>query len=87
MAAGCVTEAFQCHMYRRIEDCRGWWLSGCRSSVAEYCCVEIIGNYVIIIMTTGEIQGEKPKILATCSISLAVLTKLRVGLKAVHITL
>ena len=26
-------------------------------------------------MTTGEIQGEKPKILATCSISLAVLHK------------
>ena len=64
---GCVTEAFQCHMCRRIEDCRGWWLSGCRSSVAEYCYAH---NYNDNRRNT---QGEKPNILATCSISLAVL--------------
>ena len=69
MAAGCVSEELQYHMCRRIEDCRGWWLSGCRSSVAEYCSAEIVGNgcllvvawwqstAVLIIMTTGEYTG------------------------------
>ena len=34
--ARCVTEAFSttCAVY--IEDCEGWWLSGCRGSVAEH---------------------------------------------------
>ena len=36
MAAGCATEAFQFHLCRHIEDCEGWWLSSCHSSVAEH---------------------------------------------------
>ena len=34
--AGCTTEAFSttCAVY--IEDCEGWWLSGCCGSVAEH---------------------------------------------------
>ena len=33
---GCVTEAFSTTCAVHIEDCEGWWLSGCRSSVAEH---------------------------------------------------
>ena len=36
MAAGCATEAFSTTCAVHIRDCEGWWLSGCRSSVAEH---------------------------------------------------
>ena len=32
----CVTEAFSTICAVHIEECGGWWLSGCRSSVAEH---------------------------------------------------
>ena len=35
-AAGCATEAFSTTCAVHIEDCEGWWLSGCRGSVAEH---------------------------------------------------
>ena len=35
VAARCVTEAFSTTCAVHLEDCEGWWLSGCRSSVVE----------------------------------------------------
>ena len=35
-SARCATEAFSPTCAVHIEDCEGWWLSGCRSSVAEH---------------------------------------------------
>ena len=34
VAARCATEAFTCAVH--IEECEGWWLSGCRGSVAKH---------------------------------------------------
>ena len=36
VAARCVTEAFSTTCAVHIEDCEGWWLSDCRSSVAQH---------------------------------------------------
>ena len=35
-AARCATVAFSTTCAVHIEDCEGWWLSGCCSSVAEH---------------------------------------------------
>ena len=36
MAARCATEAFSTPCTVHVEDCEGWWLPGCCSSVAEH---------------------------------------------------
>ena len=36
VAVRCTTEAFSTTCAVHIEDCERWWLSGCRSSVAEH---------------------------------------------------
>ena len=36
MAVGRVTETFKTSCALHIECCEGWWLSGCRRSVAEH---------------------------------------------------
>ena len=53
MAARCVTEAFSttCAVY--IEDCEGWWLSGCRGSVAEHWQLKPEVSWVRLPMAAG----------------------------------
>ena len=36
LAARCATEAFSTTYAVHMEDCEGWWLSGCRGSVTEH---------------------------------------------------
>ena len=36
MAARCVTEAFSTTSELHMENCEGWWLSSCHTSVVEH---------------------------------------------------
>ena len=53
MAARCATEAFSTTCAVHIEDSEGWWLSGCRGSVAEHWWLKPEASWVRLSATAG----------------------------------
>ena len=53
MVAGCVTEAFSTTYAVHIEDCEGWWLAGCRGSVAEHWRLKPEVSWVRLLVVFG----------------------------------
>ena len=53
MAARCATEAFSTTCAVHIEDCGGWWLSGCCGSVAEHWQLKPEVSWVRLPATAG----------------------------------
>ena len=53
VAARCVTEAFSTTCAVHIEDCEGWWLSGCHGSVAEQWQLKPEVSWVRLLVTAG----------------------------------
>ena len=53
VAARCVTEAFCTTCAVHIEDCEGWWLSGCRGSVAEHWLLKPEVSWVRLQVAAG----------------------------------
>ena len=53
VAARCVTEAFSTTCVVHIECCEGWWLFGCRSSVAEHWWLKPGVSWVQLQTATG----------------------------------
>ena len=51
--AGCATEAFSTTCAVHIEDCGGWWLSGCCGSVAEHWRLKPEVSWVRLPATAG----------------------------------
>ena len=72
VAARCVTEAFSTICAVHIEDCEGWWLSGCCSSVAEHTSQVC---WVRLLVTAGLFTLFSP-----CNIQIHLLPKLGVVL-------
>ena len=53
MAARCATEAFSTTCAVHIDDCEGWWLSGCCGSVAEHWRLKPEVSWVQLPATAG----------------------------------
>ena len=53
MAARCATEAFSTTCAVHIEDCEGWWFSGCCGSVAEHWRLKPEVSWVRLPVTAG----------------------------------
>ena len=49
----CATEVFSTTCAVHIEDCEGWWPSGCCGSVAEHCRLKPEVSWVRLPPTAG----------------------------------